>query len=384
LRDTISLKKAALDKTKLKDSFEKHAAEPNVSMREYVRDKKIELGKRVSQHKLIYLDMNYWIILRDVLLGRRTDAESLSLLSNLRLHMRKDKIICPISSSVIMEMLKQQDIETRRKSAELIDELSFGVTLVCEEERIGTELAHFIYSQSESNSNYPLNWLIWSKLSFIFGDMYPTNTGLSPEEELVIQKSFFDYMWDHSLTEIIENLRDEQAPMPDFKGLASRLNEGNVKHSNEIQSFKQVYKNEIEGGFRLFMPVVLKILEEKYERLTGVMPKISDDEKKEHEEHLLRLFVQVFRDTKIVKLSPTLHINALCHASVRWDIQRKLKGNDLYDFYHAMAAVPYCDVFFVEKPLRAMLEQKNLQINKDFDCKIISSVSEAVEFLEKE
>jgi hypothetical protein len=187
MKDTISLEKAALNKAKLKDSFEKHTAELNVSIREYVRNKKIELGKKVAQHKLVYLDMNYWIILRDVLLGRRTDAESLSLLSKLRLDVRKDKIICPISSSVIMEMLKQQDIETRMKTAELIDELSVGVTLVCEEERIETEISHFIYSQSDGNYNYPLNWLIWSKLCFIFGDMYPINTESPPDDELVIQ-----------------------------------------------------------------------------------------------------------------------------------------------------------------------------------------------------
>jgi hypothetical protein len=188
-------------------------------------------------------------------------------------------------------------------------------------------------------------------------------------------------MWDQSLREIIENLKDEQAPMPDFNGIASRLNEGNVKHSNENQSFNQIYTNEIEGVFGLFIPLVLKIFEEMHERLTGGMQKISDDEKKEHGEHL---FMQVLRNTKKANLSPTLHINALCHASVRWDTKRKLKGNDLYDFYHAMAAVPYCDVLFVEKPLRAMLEQKNLQINKDFDCRIISSISDAIEFLEKE
>jgi hypothetical protein len=373
-----------LDESKLMSSFEKHTSAPDVSMREYVRNKKIELGKKVSQHKLIYLDMNYWIILRDALLGRRADNESVSLLNNLRLHVRKHEAICPISSSVFIEMLKQQDIETRLKTAELIDDLSKGITLAPEEERIRTELAHFFYSHADRRSIYPLKWLIWSKLSYVLGVVIPTNTGLDLDNELVMQKVCFDQMWDCTLTEIVDILSDTQPPEFSSKALASRLNEVSARHASKIRSFKQVYANEIEGSLSLYMPVAHAILEDMYDRGNGVMPIISDTERKEHDRQLLSFFVQAFKKTKISKLLPTLHINVLCHASVRWDMQRKFKGNDFHDFHHAAAAVPYCDVFLTESPLRTLLEQKHLQINEDFGCRIISSISEAVECLEKE
>lgn len=373
-----------MDESKLMSSFEKHTFAPDVSMREYVRNKKIELGKKVSQHKLIYLDMNYWIILRDALLGRRADHKSVSLLNNLRLYAEKHKIICPISESVFIELLKQQDPQTRRKTAELIDELSLGVALAPEVERIGTEFAHFFYSHDERCSIYPLKWLIWVKLSYVFGVEYPMNTILGPAEELIIQKSFVDQMWDCSLTKILDILADAQPPAFYSEALASRLNEGKEEYAREIRSFEHAYAKEIEGVLGLYMPVACKILEDMYERCNGVTPRISDTERKKHERQLLSIFMQAFRKIKIAKLLPTLHIHALCHASMRWNIGQKFNKNDFYDFHHAAAAVPYCDVFLTESPLRTLLEQKHLQINEDFGCRIISSIPEAVECLDKE
>jgi hypothetical protein len=372
-----------LDDANLKALIKKHSLEPDISIDEYVRTLKIELGKSVTQHRLIYLDTRYWIILREVFLGRASDAASLRLLDYLRFHARKNEIICPISESVFIELLKQQDLGTRRKTAELIDELSLGVTLASEPNRIGTELAHFFYSHYERNSIYPLKWLIWSKLSCVFGDMYPINTGLSPDRELVMQKVYFDHIWGCSLTEIADMIGDKEAPVFDFKDLASEANEAIAKFSGEIQSFKQVYAKEIEGILNHYMPVARAILEDMSNRGAGVTARISDAERKELERQLLSFFVQALPKTEIARLFPTPHIHALCHASVRWDKKRRLKGNDFYDFHHAAAAVPYCDVFLTENPLRALLEQNHLQINQDFDCRIISSISEAVEFLEK-
>lgn len=373
-----------MDESKILSSFENHTSEPDVSIREYIRNRKIELGKRVTRHKLIYLDMRFWIILREVLLGRRSDPESVSFLDNIRLHVRKQKVICPISSSVFIELLKQQDIETRRKTAELIDELSLGVTFAPEQERIGTELAHFFYSYDERNSIYPLKWLIWSKLGYVLGVVIPTKTGLDQGQELAFQKVCFDQIWDSSLTETIDSLSDAPLPVSDFDGLASKLNIESAKHASKIKNFKQLYLREIRGGLSLYMSVARKILEDIFERCNGITPIITEAERKEHDRELLSFFVKAFKRTEISKLLPTLHIHALCHASVCWDKTRKLKGNDLFDFDHAATAVPYCDVFLTERPLQKLMEQKHLKINQDFDCKIISSVSEAVEFLEKE
>ena len=113
----------------------------------------------------------------------------------------KARIFCPISESVFVELLRQQDLETRRSTARIIDELSLGVALAPETLRVGTELAHLFYSHGNQDSVYPLRWLIWSKLSYVLGVVHPTTTVFGPEQDLLIQKVFFDHMWDISLVE---------------------------------------------------------------------------------------------------------------------------------------------------------------------------------------
>jgi len=355
-----------IDDAKLEASFENHFSEPDVSIKEYVRSLKIELGKCVTQHKLIYFDTRYWIILREVLIGRLRDPSSVRLLDYLRLYAQKNEIICPISESVFIELLRQQDLETRRKTAELIDELSLGVSLASEPNRIEIELAHYFYSQDNRNSIYPLKWLVWTKLSCVFNDMYPINTGLNPDIELAMQKVYFDQIWECSLTKISDMVGDKKPPVSDLKERAVEANEAIAKFASEVQSFRQVYENEIAGILNLYIPVAQKIFEDIFESDRAVIP------------------VQPLRKKEIPMLLPTMHIHAICHASVRWNKNRKLKGDDFYDFHHAAAAVPYCDVFLTERPLQVMLEANHVKINQDYNCRIISSVSEAVEFLEKD
>jgi len=354
------------DDMELKALINKHSLEPGVSIDEYVRNRKIGLGKRVTQRKRIYLDTRYWVILVEVFLGRLLDPLCVRLLDYLRSQARNHEIICPISESVFIEILKQQDLRTRRKTAEIIDELSLGVILASEPTRIGIEIAHYFYSQDKRNFLYPLKWIVWSKLSHVFGDMYPSNTGLAPNLELIMQKVMFDHIWKQSLTEIVDMIGDNSVPLYDFQDLAFEANETLSKVSDKFQSYRQIFKQELAGSLSSYFPIAEKILEDIFKRGGYIMP------------------VQPSRKAGIAKLSPTLHIHTLCHAAIRWDKKRKLKGNDFYDFHHAAAAIPYCDVFLTEHPLQVILEANHLKINHDFDCKIISSVSEAVAVLGKE
>jgi hypothetical protein len=77
-----------------------------------------------------------------------------------------------------------------------------------------------------------------------------------------------------------------------------------------------------------------------------------------------------------------LAIEAALHASNRWDRQRRLDAHDLLDFRHAAAALAYCDAFFTEKPLRTMIEQKHVALDRRFRCPVRATVAEAVDFVE--
>jgi len=368
---------------KMELSFQKHKAAPNVSLDEYVRNCTIELGKSLEGKTPIYFDQRYWIIVRDVALERDTSSDSKELFNLLKKVVKSGKAFCPISEAVFVELLKQEDINTRRATAKIIDQLSLGVTLATEELRVGTELAHFLYSYGEAKSLYPLNWLVWSKLSYALGVVHPTQTVFEQPQELLIQKSFFDHMWDMSLTEIVDTLGGSIPPAVNFDNVAKKLNRGNCAHSDKIRSFKQAYASEIYGGLSLFVGTARKILEEMFFKGTGKSPNLSKNDQIKHEKELLNFFTNAFLKTDISQKMPTLHIHASCYAAVRWDKARNLKGNDLFDFHHAAGALSYCDAFFTEKPLETLLKAKHIALDKKYDCNVFSKVSEAIGYLRK-
>lgn len=86
------------------------------------------------------------------------------------------------------------------------------------------------------------------------------------------------------------------------------------------------------------------------------------------------------KDTEPARL-PSLEIEAALHASNRWDRQRRLDAHDLLDFRHASSALAYCNAFFTEKPLRSMIEQKHIALDRRFHCLVRSTVDEAAKYI---
>ncbi len=369
-----------MDREKLHASFETHRLNPDVTTDEYVRARRIQLGKSVMDRERVYLDKRYWIILRNVVLGRNDAQSSIELLAALRARVNSKLSICPISATLFLELLKQQDLHTRQATAVLIDELSEGVTLAPHPERVATELAHFFYSYYQQGELHALDDLVWSKLSYVLGVQHPTNTIFDEDEVRVIQKAFFDHMWECSLSKMVDLIGSDVPPSLDYDAVAQKLNEDSAKHADKIKTFSQAYKAEMIGSLSLFMSVAREVLEDVFNRATGKQVQTSDAERHERENQLLAFFSAAIEKREVVLAMRTLHIGALCHAAVRWDKKRKLTGNDLFDFHHAEAAIGYCNVFLTEKPLRAMLQQNHLGLQRDFPCKVISSLSEATEW----
>lgn len=76
----------------------------------------------------------------------------------------------------------------------------------------------------------------------------------------------------------------------------------------------------------------------------------------------------------------SLHIKSLLHAAVQWNKKQALKPNDLFDFDHA-AAVAYCDAFFTDGPLRAMLSRGDLGLKEEFGYFVSSDADECLRYL---
>lgn len=359
------------------DRFAYHSARPEVTTDSYVQERQIALGEEISNKRKIYLDTRFWILLRDVSLGRIDSLGAKSLLTSLRQGANSGTLICPICETTFFEIFKQQDPKTRRTTLALVDELSSGITLADHWERAGTEISHLLHTITGRTNLHDLDHLVWNKLSFVLGVVHPTGTPFSETDERTVQKAFFDHMWSTSLVTMDHYLGGNRFCSEDYEGLAMRLNSANAKHADECRSFEQIYRNEFMGGIETSIPTAVSVIERWYADAVGVTEQFDSSVAEKTANSLLSMFSQAIKTNDFRRTLRTAHIGALCHASFRWDKKRKLTGNWIHDFHHAAAAVGYCDVFLTEKPLAAVLKQNHLKLNEVFSCQIISSVTEA-------
>jgi hypothetical protein len=349
----------------------------------YVRSRQLELASSLDHKKAIYLDTKFWIILRDVVTGIRNDPIDLELLLLLRKGVGNGKIFCPISDSTLGELLKKADVKSREVIADLIDELSLGVTLIPYDVRAGTELAHFLHSAVTPTEVLPLDQLVWSKLSYVMGFLHPRGTPFDPATELTMQKMFFDHMWTLSMREMVDRIGDSALPDPErFEALAERLNELNTLHTGELRSFAQAYENEVHGILDIFMDVAIDIVSQMVQAKHGGGHELDPEQRKAEGKQLHNLLFAAFKRGRAKDALPSLHIPASLHAAIRWNRQQRLKANDFLDFRHATAALGYCDAFFTERSLRALVTANHIALDRRYGCDVVASPEEAVSYLQ--
>lgn len=220
----------------LTNRFAFHRRHPNVSIDAYARQCCIDLGVSLAGRKRIYLDKCFWVHLRDVRLARSQSQSAKDLLELLTHGVSSRALVCPISDTLFLELLKQTDVRSRRATAELIDELSQGVCLAPNQVRVATEVAHMLRAGA-GLAVHPLEELVWTKVSNVLGMHHPVNGMFAPAEQLVIQKAFFDHRWTHSLAAIVDTIGESMPTKSSMVDLADRLNIENAEHSDEMRSF---------------------------------------------------------------------------------------------------------------------------------------------------
>lgn len=370
---------------KFVDTFEKHRQEPNIPLEEYAKGLRLQLGEEFNSYKKIYLDTKYWLALRDVILGRQENKNFIKLLELLHNGVKAGKFICPISDENFYEILLQSDPSTLIASTKLIDDLSRGVALLSAEERIIFETLYFIRRLSmDTNSVYHPDFLVWSKVSYICGTSYPTSTQFSAEEELVIQKAFLDQMWSLDLTDMIEIIGMESIlTMPKYADISEKLNECKIKYANENNSFKQLFLSEIAGVIDLFQYQFEDVLVYLFEKEKGYKPTVEEFEATNSGKQIANMIYHAFKKNKLGNYFPSIVIGAGLYASVRQDVNRKFDPNDMSDFRHAQAALPYFDHFFTDHGLRDLVSRSNIEFDKKYNCNVLSDPILAVECLAK-
>jgi hypothetical protein len=362
------------------NTFEEHQKNPEISVNKYIREKCIELSNFVLSHKIVYLDTKFWIIIRDVSLGRNKNEAENDLYKKIIELAESKKCIFPISQDIFLEILKQKDKETLKETARLIDFLSKGVSLISLEERIAVEISHFLYEFSELEI-YERKEMVWTKLTYAMGFTTPTNDWIDKTLDAVIQKAFIDQMWSISLLDMIEFMKKNGDSLARKSYRPSNrsdlLNRGKFDHADENKTFQEMFLTELVGILDVYKDQFSYFMAKLYEKKTSNIVTSHEFNNTGYESDLFNMIFNMFKFGKAKDRLPTLAILSGLHAVTRWDKERKFKDNDGHDFNHAASALPYADYFFTEKSLTHLITQKLTEYDKIYSCNVQSTIKGA-------
>jgi hypothetical protein len=360
-----------------RERLDYHSAHPEISPDAYRETKRTFLSTDLISKHRIYLDTKFWIKFGDATRGKARDSSDIDLLNLLRSLRLSSKVVCPLSYSSVNELWLQSDQESRRATAEVMDELSGSVCLQPPHILFEMELWHLLYYTLVSGNPKPFSEVnVWTKVGYYLGEPTFQSTALPDEVAQVIQKCVDDSLFNSTLVEIVDTLsKGKRPPHTDREQLANNLTAGKFEHSES--DFSELYRQEVVGGLEAHHGICCKIMEDLC-TATGVVVQANEEDRHIGGRMVRGLLESALNAGKVQARFPQLHINASLHAALRWDNRRVYKQGDCEDFRHAGSALPYCHYFLTERSLAHLLCSKPLALDAEYGMKVFSDSDSAI------
>lgn len=366
------------------DTLDKHFSEPHKSLESYANERRLILGEQLRNCKKIYLDTKYWILLRNSSLGIGSDPFIRNLLESLENGVSSGDLICPIGADTFVEILKQTDEMTLLKSVSLIDHLSQGVAILFHEDRFRLEILNFVYKNLFGESSYyPPEVSVWTKLAYILGLYTPGNTFFKQEEELAMQKSFLDQMWQISLADMVNVIGiTNLLTRPLLYKCSDELNRNKKQFGDNCKSFEEVFLSELASLLDYIKPQFSDMLLFLSGRFPQLQISKEDADAPQSAQLFANLIYHAFRLKRLSNELPFLRIQASLHTAIWMDTARRYKPTDMHDIFHATAALPYFDVFLTERSLKHLLTRTDMGLDRLYHCCVVAKPTEATTEIE--
>ena len=365
--------------------LKRHLEAPEVSVADYLGTLLSQVATQVRGRHKVYLDTRYWVFIRDAALGRAKRPEHEAILRALRDKVASGVAMCPVSDIAVLEMTAQTDDETRAATAILWDELSLGVALRTEPERILVEVEQFFASSRPDEVPRPLQDLAWTRPCFVLGTIVPGLKQFPRSFSQAVQKAALDALWTATFTEIAKDSSASLALSEKSQRTAENINLEMRKFQHEVPSFEKALLAEISGALDasegLLTGFLMKQFLEQGHSLHALTEKRLLGAHKTLRTGLVNAF-RLRRDVMARRL-PSLYLQAACHAAIRTDVKRKVNGNLLRDIHHGSAGVAYHDAVLTENPLKVLLTAGNVAADKTFSCRVMSHEHEVLDYLER-
>ena len=350
----------------------------------YLQQWFLALGAQALMRTRLYLDTNYWADLRDHISGVRSHPDRERLLHLLRDAVHGGRALCTYSSHTLDELMKHAAPSTREATARLVDELSLGFCVANPERLLSNEIVHWIASElAKMTDLYSLTQMAWARPFFIAVDFSPPRRDELASEPVFHR--FVDEVWRKTLTDILIGIhaRPEAYPVSDWsKKSADITNDEEPAHTPEGTTFEQLYLDEMNGILDWAQDMFGQRYQEAAAHYGLENCPTTPEEVSTWGLAIRNALFRLAQEGRLGNHLASLQIRSRLVAAVRHDRRRRFKPNDFLDFEHALTALPHCQYFLTDAPHADLIKKAKLE--ELFACRIISSLSEACDILERE
>ena len=159
----------------------------------------------LSQSRIVYLDTNYWVWLRDAERGTGT-ADAVRMLKMLRGMVRSRELVCVSQLHSLVELAKQEEASLRI-TAGLVDELTEGIAIAAPADLMAHDCAEFI--DAKLGLEIGGGFCPWTKIGQIHTHdlSAPLLDEATESDKNVVLKAAVDTFWNASLADVMESFK---------------------------------------------------------------------------------------------------------------------------------------------------------------------------------
>jgi hypothetical protein len=359
----------------MEESDSRHAASESIPFETYRRRRYDELNTWVRERKPVYLDMKYWIWLRDPEFSP-FPAEATALRTALAHEVQRGRLFCPVSYPAFVELMRINPVSLRVRQAEVMDELCTGVAIRNGFDMAEIEFCEFFGRNSPTLRNIPYRVeSVWSPVGQMVVEKYPYHDEVPADVMERCRKVMLDVMWEKRMVDyaVLEGLPEQP------RDTAARVNAERQSYTRGDQSFQQLFAAELNGALDVMYPRIEEQIV-SIARIFGVHPTAEERTAAEAYRHV---WVNLFREAVTRGLDanaiPSLRVRAALHAAVRMNDRRPFRQNDLDDIAHSAVAVSYTDLFLTERSFTELLNRSAVRsVIGSTKCRVVSNVSDAL------
>lgn len=339
-----------------------------------------ELGVEALSKVRVYLDTNFWVLLRNQMTGYRTSTLAQELLSAFRNGVDSNVLICTFSGHTLSEIMKHVDPNTQAATAQLMDELSRGFCLANQDRLLNNEIVHWMCGwMNPGMDRHVVTELAWAKPAYLLLDYVPPgNPGLRTAEQRLLHDSFTEHLWSMPMAQVMTHIQSSAQPYPSLdwpEAAANNINSEVRRYDHENSTREQLYLSELWGLVDWLGDMLVERYQEAATLWSKPMPQTAE-EQQQCKRILQDAIMNLARVRSIAQALPSIHIRTALHTEIRWDKRRRFKANDLMDMEHTQTALPTCDFFFTDVPNAHLI--RSAKLDSMFNCITTGDPQEAL------